>query len=578
MDKKRYSKQYNLAKRFRSLAQSENLLAASCVGSMLAFLAMLQIGVKNAYSGVPFWDEWNGSLEFISNFGPENLGSIFMQHNEHRIILFRLIALFNYHVLNGQIWFLVTINLAILVGIVHILFRYLSLILESKRITTPQIKISVISILVIIESSWMQEQNINWGFQSQFLLGIYLPLVAFFFLQDYWLKGKKRTFYFAILFGVLSAGTFASGIIVLPLMLLGALISKRDPKELLKLSIFALFIVILYFQGYSTPGQHSNPLVSLFFNTFEVLKYAAVYLTSPVIKSIGERNSAIILLVLAGLTYATLLFLYRTLSSRNLISGEGVFVLPILFLISFIGLTALGRANFGAREALASRYTSVTLLFYILITLVLFSRGLISRKLEVSHLWVTLTLVVVLLMPSQLDALSRNNNAFDQRLSALGLNLGIRDDEQVSRIFSNPGYLYEFAPKIISKNKGIFATQLFEMARSSKSLKISGVDIDVCEIRIDQVFPSADGSFQKVFGWSFIRSVNRPIGDFLVLNSDGKIVGAGISGAIRSDVDSYLELKNVDAGFAFYLMERGTNLIVSNVSNGLVCKLPEIKQ
>ena len=576
MDKKRYSKQHNLAKRFRSLPQTQNLLAASCVGSMVAFLAMLQIGVKNAYSGVPFWDEWNGSLEFISNFGPENLGSIFMQHNEHRIILFRLIALFNYHVLNGQIWFLVTVNLAILVGIVHILFRYLSLILESKRITTPQIKISVISILVIIESSWMQEQNINWGFQSQFLLGIYLPLVAFFFLQEYWLSGKKRTFYFAILFGVLSAGTFASGIIVLPLMLLGALISKRDPKELLKLSILALFIVILYFQGYSTPGQHSNPLASLFFNTFEVLKYAAVYITSPVIKSIGERNSAIILLVLAGLTYATLLFLYRTLSSRNLISGEGVFILPILFLITFIGLTALGRANFGAREALASRYVSVTLVFYVLIALVFISKRLTSSELAIKHLWVTLALIVTLLLPSQLDALTRNNNAFDQRLSALGLNLGLRDDEQVSRIFPSPQYLYDFAPKIVFASKGIFGTPFFEKARGGKNLKTSYYNINDCEIRIDQVFPSADKSFEKVFGWSFIRDVNQPIGDFLVLNSGGKIVGAGISGAIRSDVDSYLKMKNVDAGFAFYLMERGTNLIIIDVSNKLVCKLPQI--
>lgn len=578
MDKRRYSKQYNLAKRFRSLAQSSNLIAATCVGSMVAFLAMLQIGVKNAYSGVPFWDEWNGSLEFISNFGLDNLGSIFVQHNEHRIILFRLISLFDYHLLNGQIWFLVAVNLAILLGIAHILFRYSSLVLGPKLSATPPIKISVISILVIVESSWMQEQNINWGFQSQFLLGIYLPLVAFFFLQKYWLSGKKSTFYFAILFGVLSAGTFASGVIVLPLMLLGALISKRDPKELLKLSIIAICVVVLYFQGYSTPGQHSNPLASFLFNTFEVLKYAAVYLTSPVFKSIGERNYGIILLVLVGLTYATFGFFFRTLTKKNLILGEGVLVLPILFLITFTGLTALGRANFGAREALASRYVSVTLVFYVFIFLVFTSRKLNLGKLEVSHLWVTLTLVIALLLPSQLDALSRNNNAFDQRLSALGLNLGVHDDEQVSKIFPNPNYLYEFAPKIISANKGIFATSLFELARSGKRLNIADMDIDACEIRIDQVFPSADGSFQKVFGWSFIRSVNQPIGDFLVLNSSGNIVGAGVSGAIRSDVDSYLDMKNVDAGFAFYLIGSGTNLIAANLSNKLVCKLPQIKQ
>jgi hypothetical protein len=576
VDKKRYSKQHNLVKRFNSLAGSERVVAAACVGSMVAFLAMLRVGVTNAYSGVPFWDEWNGSLEFISRFGPENISSIFVQHNEHRIVLFRLIALFNYHVLNGQIWFLVAVNLLILVGIVHILFRYLSLVLEQKWNVTPQTKISFISILVIIESSWMQEQNINWGFQSQFLLGIYLPLVAFFLLQRFWLSGNKRTFYFAILFGILSAGTFASGIVVLPLMFLGALLCKRDSRELLKLSIVSLFLVLLYFQGYSTPGQHSNPLASLFFNTFEVLKYTAVYLTSPVIKSIGERNYAVILLVLGGLIYATSLFFYRSFIRRNLISGEGVLVLPMLFLTSFIGLTALGRANFGAREALASRYTSVTLVFYVLITLIFISKRLSSRNLETSHIWLTLALVVSLLLPSQLDALSRNNTAFDQRLSALGLNLGLRDDEQVSRIFANTLYIYDLAPKVISANKGVFGTPFFKNSRKGGTHGLSDLKIVSCEVRIDKIFAADDKSYRKIFGWSFIRGLNQTIGDFVVLDHHGKIVGAGISGAIRGDVDSYLGMKNVNAGFAFYLVENSEKLIIVNLSSGVACELPQI--
>lgn len=576
MDKKRNSKQFNLAKRFRLLARSENLLAVTCFGSMVAFLLMLRIGVTNAYSGVPFWDEWNGSLEFISRFGPENISSIFVQHNEHRIVIFRLIALFNYHVLNGQIWFLVAVNLAILLGIVHILFRYLNVALEHKWDVTPQTKISLISILVIIESSWMQEQNINWGFQSQFLLGIYLPLVAFFLLQKYWISGKRGTFYFAILLGVLSAGTFASGIVVLPLMLVGSLLCKRDRKELLILSIVSLFLVLLYFQGYSTPGQHSSPLESLFFNTFDVLKYTAVYLTSPLIKSFGERNFVVVLLVLGILIYATTLTFYRSLIRRNLSSGEGVLVLPILFLTSFIGLTALGRANFGAREALASRYSSVTLVFYVLISLVFFSKRLSSRKLETNHLWLTLIIVISLLLPSQLDVLTRNNTAFDQRLSALSLNLGLRDDEQTSRIFGNSQYLYDLAPKIISANKGIFGTPFFEKSREGKRFGISDFKIVSCEIRIDQIITSEDNSYQKIFGWSFIRSLNQTIGDFVALDYNGKIVGAGISGAIRGDVDSYLEMKNVDAGFAFYLMESSEKLMIVNLSDRIACKLPKV--
>jgi len=576
VDKKRNSKQYNLVNKFRSLILSENVVALVCFGSMVVFLVMLLMGINYSYSGVPFWDEWNGSLEFISKFNFENLNSIFAQHNEHRIVLFRLIALFDYYVINGQIWFLVAINLAILMGIAHILLCYLSSVLGPKWNSTPQIKVSLISILVIIESSWMQEQNINWGFQSQFLLGIYLPLVAFLLLHKYWVSEKKSMFYWAIIIGILSAGTFASGVVVLPLMFLGTLINKRNFHELIKLSMITLLTLSLYFYDYSTPGQHSNPLTSLFLNTLGVLKYTAVYLTSPVIKSIGERNSVIIFLVLLGITYSVTSFFVRVFKQMNLSSGEGALALPILFLISFIGLTALGRANFGAREALASRYVSVTLVLYVLIAFTLVSSKLNLMKFDSKQIWVTLALVITVLLPSQIDGLARNNNAFDQRLSALSLNLGLRDDEQVSKIFPNPLFLYNLAPKIVYSSKGIFGTSFFEEARSVRNLKIPESSIDDCDIRIDQVFSSTDRSFKKIFGWSFIREAKQSIGDFLVVDSQGKIIGAGISGIIRSDVDSYLKMKNTDAGFAFYLKEFGNDLTMINIKNEFACKLPKI--
>ena len=124
MDKSSNTKQHDLDLKIRGVISGLTLPAITSVGFVVVFLTILFLGIKRAYSGVPFWDEWNGSLDFITKFSADNLGSIFVQHNEHRIVIFRLIALFNYHIMNNQIWFLIVINILILIGIVHLLYKY----------------------------------------------------------------------------------------------------------------------------------------------------------------------------------------------------------------------------------------------------------------------------------------------------------------------------------------------------------------------------------------------------------------------------------------------------------------------
>jgi hypothetical protein len=575
LDKKINIKQFNLVQLSQKLVNSKSLLASVTLIFAVVFVSFNFLGVLHNYSGVPFWDEWNGNLQFVVNFGSDNLSSIFAQHNEHRIVLFRLIALFNYYFVNSQIWFLILINILVLIGITHILFKYIELMLHPKLNLNAQSRIFLISILVIIESSWMQEQNINWGFQSQFLLGIYLPLLAFYFLHKFWQTNKVMTLNLAIFFGILSVGTFASGITVLPLMLLGALICNRDRPEILKLLLSTFLVVSLYFLTYSTPGQHSSPITSTLTNIYGVIKFFVVFVTAPIIKSFGEENVVLIFLIFIGLVFYVLTLLFNALSSRNLMSSEGVFVLPTLFLFTFVGLTSMGRADFGARGALASRYTSVTLILYIIVCFVYLSRRIKLKEFKTSHSWAVLAIVVTLLLPVQAGALVKNNNAFDQRLSAMSLNLSLHDDEQVSRIFPNPDYLYQLAPKIISKNKGIFSDPIFRKSRSHIRVSSTDYKIATCEVRIDEVFTSEKGEYVKVFGWSFIQSLNQTIGNFLVLNSEGKIVGAGLSGAIRKDVDSYLKKSNIDAGFAFYSKSNKGDLIIVNPLKGIACELPK---
>ncbi len=571
MDKSSNTKQHDLDLKIRGVISGLTLPAITSVGFVVVFLTLLFLGIRRAYSGVPFWDEWNGSLDFITKFSGDNLGSIFVQHNEHRIVIFRLIALFNYHIMNNQIWFLIVVNILILIGIVHILYRYFKLVMDPEVKLSAQVKLVVVSLLVIIESSWMQQQNINWGFQSQFLLGIYLPMVSFYFLQRSWQTDKTYFLNLSILFGVLSAGTIASGLVVLPLMLFGALICKRYLSEILKLLVMSLLVVIIWIQGYSTNG---NLMVTLFTNIYGVIEFIAFFITAPISKSFGEPTEVAAFIIFLGLIIFIVPIVYRNLRYRNLAIGEGVLVLPILYLLSFMSLTAIGRANSGYRDALESRYTSVTLVLYSLILIIYITKRIQLKKVEPVNTWLILGVIIALFLPSQFDALSRDTNAIDQRISAMSLNLGIVDDDQALRIFSNPTYLYELAPKIISANKGIFADPIFQESRNNKTIEFNNLKTVECEVRVDKVYLLSQKNYKKVFGWSFIPYTNKPLGDFLVINSDGRIVGAGLSGIIRADVDSYLNRENVDAGFAFYIKEKSTELFMVDPHSNLACKMP----
>jgi hypothetical protein len=62
------------------------------------------------YSPVPFWDMWDGTVLFLHNFLAGDWTALFSQHNEHRIVLTRLLFLVEYAVLDGSGRYLIAAN------------------------------------------------------------------------------------------------------------------------------------------------------------------------------------------------------------------------------------------------------------------------------------------------------------------------------------------------------------------------------------------------------------------------------------------------------------------------------------
>jgi len=575
VDKRSHFKQHNLVRALQKLVNSKPILASITSISAITYVLLLIFGVKNNYSGVPFWDEWNGRIKFVLDFNQSTFGSIFSLHNEHRIVLYRIISLMVFYLGSDQIWIFICINLLILSLVVQILVKFISLAVTLKGNFDKYTLITVVSTLTIVEFSWMQEQNITWAFQSQFLLGIYLPLLSFYFIVKHWLTNRNIWFYLALALGIFSAAAFASGVLALPIIAVFSIFLRRNIREIITLTVTSLIILFLYFNNFSTPGQHVNPIETFFKNPLSFIKYLGVYLLAPTIKILGESNPFLISII--GVLIVALIFgmYYQMFHEKKQLTGLNIFLLPVTYLLGMAVLTSLGRANFGAREALASRYTSVTLVLYVFI--IIFALSKLSLRIVFAPKYQLLFFVIFisLLLPTQIQSIKQNDQVFEHRLSALSLNLGLQDDDQVRKIFSSPDFLYGIAPRYIVTNSGIFGTKFFLESRTGGKIQPEAFSLLKCEVRVDKIYPqSGDGSL-KVFGWAYVSKMKQGLGDFLVIDADRTIVGAGLSGVSRPDVDSYLGLNNSEAGFAFYATKPIDGMTIVNTDRKVGCKLPK---
>ena len=90
-------------------SQTSDLLALIIIGF---FLISTIVGQVNGYSSIPYWDLWNGNLEFYSNvknhFADAQVW--FSQHNEHRIIIQRLFFYLDNIAFKGKFVFLYAMN------------------------------------------------------------------------------------------------------------------------------------------------------------------------------------------------------------------------------------------------------------------------------------------------------------------------------------------------------------------------------------------------------------------------------------------------------------------------------------
>lgn len=398
------------------------------------------IGGFRAYSPVPFSDMWDGYLAFYDQLQKGHWRVWFAFHNEHRILLARILFWLDLDLFGGQLIFLNVMNYFLLGCIALVFYRYLSWCLDLHWVKRRFLRLAAVMTFFLF--SWAQDDNLVWAFQSQFFMAQLLPISAFFLLDKAFVAEEnkgQRLYLMAIGVGVLSPLTMANGVLALPLMALQAWLFRGVCARFFHLLLSSMLVWFAYFHGYATPSGHSGVLDALNTDPSLLVLNVFSYLGGPLYRYSGEHPWSIILARVGGAITIILLWIairqrYPFREGAKLTRDTGLIIFGI-YICGTALATAAGRMKLGVDPALVSRYTTPTLMFWSsLVILHRDSFSMLWERKDFSRFLIRAVALSLLMgmIHVQLKALRSHAEAlFNRRVSIIALALGVEDRLQM---------------------------------------------------------------------------------------------------------------------------------------------------
>ena len=432
------------------------LLAAALFALCMVGLAVA--GGVLAWSPVPFWDMWDGYLDFFLYQQTGDIGVWWMQQNEHRIVLAKILFWLDLKWFGGTSVFLIICNY-LLVACAALLFsRILRQLAGTARATAGER--AAMLFLTAWLFLWSQQENLTWAFQSQFFLAQLLPLCAL-----YWLSRAEhgaeagRHCVLATMFGLGSIVAMANGVLALPLMLVYAVVVRLGRFKTGFLAVFAVLGLSAFFYHYNMLGGHAPIHRVLLEHPLGMLAYSLRYLGGPFYYLAHGAPWASQFALAAGLLLVScaLYRLWRELSSPR--RGPA---LALLFFIAYIvmsaGLTAGGRLFLGPEQAFSSRYTTPAVMAWAALAVLYFPLLRSWRKAWQGCAVLALGVLGAAMLLLQSQALKPANETalFGKRVAALALAMGVRDQAQIMQVYPEPSRALGLAARAVANDVSVF--------------------------------------------------------------------------------------------------------------------------
>lgn len=532
-------------------AYSHTLNKLTCITAGALCLLLLISSVWLTFENflpIPFWDHWQEIMEF-SRFqsGQWGLMDWFSQHNEHRILIARLIMFADLKWTNGSGFLNIGAIWVFQAASALLLWKIITAAADNSRLITS----SLLFLCIASMFSLLQDENLQWQFQAQFA-GVYtFTLAAVVTLIHPYKYAKTRisntsvetqsesSAILVVIYGMLASFCMANGLLIWPILIAISIITKQR-KSALQILAAGATVWSVYLHHYQTPPYHSNPAESLL-QIRSLLIYILNYLSIPFI---GISKPLPILLACCGLTIV--LTLSATLIIKKKRPSPSLLAMLSIsyFIIGTAAITALGRLKFGPEQAISSRYATPTLVFWVCII------GIIaSITLNYKAKWangITNLLVILfmgILSRDQIHKLDLKNGQYPGGawLSTLpqawtALATGSPDKQALSGVFMEPEYVTKASAYLKSQNYYPFRGTDWSILGKSLGAIYTKTDPRNCIGKIEaSISGTNEEAYTKLSGWAW--DALRGKEPYIIVITDIKdvIYGIALPGAYRND-------------------------------------------
>jgi len=509
----------------------------------ILFFIFFLIGIYQEFYPFPVWDSFDTQKVFyqFKNGNYSFKQYLFAQHNEHIIILNRLIILLDYYLFNSSITFLYLTN------ITFILLNFISIIYLIENLTNHKVKNSAYYWLILLVSmlffNWYQKENFVQYMQVQFNAFITCFLCSVIFLIKYF-QNKKKIFILISLLLYFFSFYISSQAIVMVFLYASICFLTKSFRLMFIFIFLAAFIFFfnIFFLGYefeiysSKSIDHSN--LELIFSSLSNIKQAFISLFLLFGSYFTAYDHAKINLF--DVYFGFFIFILVLIANFNFFLNFRKNKIEKKFLISIINfLVLLSLAVVYARYHHSiyifnhSRYSTFSILLFIFIIVYFFEYLGFTKEIYK----IVSILVFVTLINQQFEATKMRHWKPRSEIAMIDVYADIYDKDSLQYIYPVSKKSFEHLKMISNNNLNVswhkikFSNLLNNIIEKEYIDRLGLGKIKECSGVIEGTGASNE-KLTKIDGWVFDLSEKKvPKIAYLTLNKN--IVGFVLTGKIK---------------------------------------------
>jgi len=512
------------------VVRRDRLLVTLLALLLCGFLVAAIQGTAMRFVPIPFWDEWDGNVFIVTQLDRGLYRYLLQRHVDHITLLTNLLFFVNFRLFGGSLATLVAANL-MLVAVICAQLRFITvkiLVDGSRKLHTTLATLITCALMF----SWMQHENLTWGFQSQMYFACILPLAAFTcaYLATESTPFSSIKFSMAVLLAALSVGTMANGVLALPILLF---LIRRYGFSLwhqLLVVVVTTAVYAYFFQGYAPATSQNGGLALLRKDPLGILAYFLGVLGAPF--ALMFPAPKINVAIGAGAVVASLLLwaILNGLRHRQA-RAEHVLLAMMLYGVLTAMATAVGRLPNGIGTALSSRYTTCMLLTWACLFLygLHFAR---SRLPPVSRRVLLIgILTIVLLIPQQFRAFKYvPDYRFEKLVAGLSIAMRVFDQTQIDYVFPWVEAVFILSDEAYAKGILTFSQSRFAAIRERIAQPAGDSGKLGCAIALDdKEIVIEDKRFVRISGYYQVAEKGEVPLSFDVIDAQHRVIGRVIS-------------------------------------------------